>query len=442
MTAKGSDVLLERLTRLHPKLIDLSLGRLERLLEGLGNPHCRLPPAIHVAGTNGKGSVIACMRAALIAAGRTVHVYTSPHLVRFHERIELAGKAIDEYALAGLLEECETANRGEPITFFEVTTAAAFLAFSREPADILLLETGLGGRLDATNVVERPLVTVITPVSLDHQQFLGDTLTEIAGEKAGIIKRGVPVVIGPQEDEALAVLVDRACKMNAPTIVAGRDFTHHRGPDDCLAVCERGVRIVLPVPVLAGAHQSANAATAVAALRQLRDLAPDVGALSSGMRTARWPARLQHLESGRLPSMLGLRRELWLDGGHNPAAGRVLADMAKTWSDRPLDMVIGMMNTKDPAGFIRPLAPLVRRAVAVEVPGEQNSLPADDTLGFLKAAGLMAEKASGIEDAIERLSFPARERSRVLVCGSLYLAGRVLLANERSAALHRGVRTN
>ena len=429
MTARNSDVLLERLTRLHPKLIDLSLGRLERLLDRLKNPHCRLPPAIHVAGTNGKGSVIAYMRAALIAAGRTVHVYTSPHLVRFHERIELAGKVIDECALAGLLEECETANRGEPITFFEVTTAAAFLAFSRKPADILLLETGLGGRLDATNVVERPLVSVITPVSLDHQQFLGDTLAEIAGEKAGIIKREVSAVIGPQEDEALAVLVDRAHEMNAPTIVAGRDFTYHRGPDR-LAVCEQGERIVLPAPVLTGAHQSANAATAVAALRLLGDLAPDIGALSLGMRTARWPARLQHLASGRLVSMLGRERELWLDGGHNPAAGRVLADMAKTWSDRPLDMVIGMMNTKDPAGFIRPLAPLVRRAIAVEIPGERNSFPVDETLGFLKAAGLMAEKASGIEDAIERLSFPSCERSRVLVCGSLYLAGRTLLAND------------
>ena len=430
MTAKSSDVLLERLTRLHPKLIDLSLGRLEQLLDSLKNPQCHLPPAIHVAGTNGKGSVIAYMRAALIAAGRTVHVYTSPHLVRFHERIELSGKAIDECALAGLLEECETANRGEPITFFEITTAAAFLAFSRDPADILLLETGLGGRLDATNVVERPLVSIITPVSLDHQHFLGDTLTEIAGEKAGIIKPGVPAVISPQEDEALAVLVDRARRMNAPTIVAGRDFTYRRAPDDRLVVCDRGGRIVLPAPVLTGAHQSANAATAVVALRLLGDLAPDIGALSSGMRTARWPARLQYLASGRLASMLGRERELWLDGGHNPAAGRVLADMAKTWSDRPLDMVIGMMNTKDPAGFIRPLAPLVRRAIAVEIPGEGNTFPADDTLGFLKAAGLMAEKASGIEDAIERLSSPSCERSRVLVCGSLYLAGRVLLANE------------
>ena len=426
----GSDVVLERLMQLHPKLIDLSLDRLYRLLENLGEPHRRLPPVVHVAGTNGKGSVIAYMRAALMAAGHTVHVYTSPHLVRFHERIEIAGHVIAEDRLMTLLEECEDANRGEPITFFEITTAAAYLAFVREPADILLLETGLGGRLDATNVIDKPLVTIITPVSLDHQQFLGTTLAALAGEKAGIIKNGVPVVIAPQDDEAMEVLVDRACALGAPAMVAGRDFTFHEGTGGRFEVIPPGGRRkVLPVPALAGHHQLANAATAVVALGLTGCLAPDDEALAAGMLQVRWPARLQRLESGRLVNRLGCGKELWLDGGHNPAAGSVLADMARTWRDRPLDVVIGMMNTKDPAGFIRPLAPFIRRAVAVSIPGEKNTLDATATCAVLEAEGVAATVAPGIEDAISCLSDSPAETSRVLVCGSLYLAGRVLGAN-------------
>ena len=426
----GSDVVLERLMRLHPKLIDLSLDRLHRLLELLGEPHRRVPPVVHVAGTNGKGSVIAYMRAAIMAAGHAVHVYTSPHLVRFHERIEIAGQLIEEDRLMALLEECEVANGGEPITFFEITTAAAYLAFAREPADILLLETGLGGRLDATNVIDKPLVTIITPVSLDHQQFLGTTLAAIAGEKAGIIKSGVPVVITPQDDEAMEVLLDRAGALGAPAIVAGRDFTFHGGTGGRFEVTPPGGRrTVLPAPALAGRHQLANAAAAVVALGLTGRLAPDDEALAAGMLQARWPARLQRLESGRLVDRLGCGKELWLDGGHNPAAGIVLADMARTWRDRPLDVVIGMMNTKDPAGFIRPLAPFIRRAVAVSIPGEKNTLDATATRTVLESEGVAATVAPGIEDAISCLSDRPKETSRVLVCGSLYLAGRVLSAN-------------
>ena len=429
-TQAGSDVVLERLMQLHPKLIDLSLDRLHRLLERLGQPHRRLPPVVHVAGTNGKGSVIAYMRAALMAAGHTVHVYTSPHLVRFHERIEIAGQAIEEDRLMALLEECETANGNEPITFFEITTAAAYLAFAREPADILLLETGLGGRLDATNVIDRPLVSVITPVSLDHQQFLGTTLAAIAGEKAGIIKNGVPVVIAPQDDEAMAVLVERAGALGAPAIVADHDFTFREGTGGRFEVTRPGgSRAVLPVPALAGRHQMANAATAAVALGLTGRLAPDDGALAAGMLQARWPARLQRLDSGRLVDLLGRGKELWLDGGHNPAAGSALADMAQTWLDRPLDVVVGMMNTKDPAGFIRPLAPFIRRAVAVSIPGEKNTLDAAATRAVLEAEGVAATVAPGIEDAIACLSTSQTETSRVLICGSLYLAGRVLGAN-------------
>ena len=426
----GSDVVLERLMQLHPKLIDLSLDRLHRLLERLGQPHRHLPPVVHVAGTNGKGSVIAYMRAVLMAAGHTVHVYTSPHLVRFHERIEIAGQVIDENRLMTLLEECEAANRNEPITFFEITTAAAYLAFAREPADIVLLETGLGGRLDATNVIDKPLVSVITPVSLDHQQFLGTTLAAIAGEKAGIIKSGVPVVIAPQDDEAMEVLVDRAGALGAPTIVAGHDFTFLGRTDDRFEVTRSGGRrTVLPAPALAGLHQLANAATAVVALGLTGRLAPDDGALAAGMLQVRWPARLQRLESGRLVDRLGCEQELWLDGGHNPAAGSILADMARTWRDRPLDVIIGMMNTKDPAGFIRPLAPFVRRAVAIAIPGEKNTLDAAATRAVLETEGVAATVAADIRRAISHLAEPQGERSRILICGSLYLAGRVLGAN-------------
>ena len=429
-TQAGSDVVLERLMQLHPKLIDLSLDRLHRLLERLDGPHSRLPPVVHVAGTNGKGSVIAYMRAALMAAGHTVHVYTSPHLVRFHERIEIAGHAIGEDRLMALLEECETANGNEPITFFEITTAAAYLAFAREPADIVLLETGLGGRLDATNVIERPLVSVITPVSMDHQQFLGTTLAAIAGEKAGIIKGGVPVVIAPQEDDAMEVLLHRAGTLGAPTIVAGRDFAFRELNGDRLEVSGPGeTRTVLPAPVLAGRHQFANAATAVVALGLAGRLAPDERALAAGMAEARWPARLQRLRSGRLVDQLGPARELWLDGGHNPAAGSILADMARTWRDRPLDLIIGMMNTKDPAGFIRPLAPFVRRAVTISIPGEKNTLSAAATRAVLAAEGVTATVASDLPDAVSRIADLEGERSRILICGSLYLAGRVLAAN-------------
>ena len=425
----SSDVLLERLLRLHPKLIDLELDRMMRILERLENPHLRLPPAVHVAGTNAKGSVIAYMRAALLAAGLRVHVYTSPHLVRFHERIEVDGETIGEEALAALLEECERANGGTPITFFEITTAAAFLAFSRKAADILLLETGLGGRLDATNVIDRPLLTIVTPVSLDHQQFLGESLLEIAGEKAGILKRGVAAVIGPQDDGVLDLLCTRAAALDAPVAVAGRDWEVVCAGDDGLAMRDGGDRLDLPAPCLAGPHQAWNAATAVAALRRLDgfSLAPD--ALASGLREARWPARLQRLREGRLAARLGGNAELWLDGGHNPAAGKALAEMARNWTDRPLDIVVGMMNTKDPAGFIAPLAPYVRRAVAVAIPGERNSLDARETLAVLRRAGLEAETADDIETAVDRLAECGGTGRRVLLCGSLYLAGKVLLAN-------------
>ena len=415
---------------LHPKLIDLSLDRINRLLEALGRPHEHLPPVVHVAGTNGKGSVVAYMRAALIAAGYKVHVYTSPHLVRFHERIQVDGKVIAEPDLAALLDECERANRGTPITFFEITTAAAFLAFSRAPADILVMETGLGGRLDATNVIARPLLSVITPISLDHQHFLGDSLGEIAGEKAGIVKRRVPVVIGPQEPEALKVLERRAVELEAPATIWGRDFSASPAAEG-FDFRDGETFWRLPLPSLFGPHQVANAATAAAGLRRLKAIAISREAIAKGLTTAVWPARLQRLISGRLVDLAGQDAELWVDGGHNASAGEMLAQVCGGWNDRPLDLVVGMMNTKDPKSFARPLAPYVRRAICLSIPGEKNTLAGEDAARGLAGVGIEASVGSGIEEAIKTLA--AGTPSRILICGSLYLAGRVLAANEREA---------
>jgi dihydrofolate synthase/folylpolyglutamate synthase len=418
-----SDRVLGRLMSLHPKVIDLTLGRVERLLAALGHPERRLPPVVHVAGTNGKGSTIAMMRAGLEAAGRRVHVYTSPHLARFHERIRLAGRLIEEDRLIALLETCEAANGGAPITFFEITTAAAFLAFAEDPADVVLLEVGLGGRLDATNVIDRPRLCVITPVALDHQQYLGDTLGAIAFEKAGIMKRGVPCVVGPQAAEAWDVIVDHAGTVCAPLVAEGQDWQvweeHGR-----LAFQDGTGLLDLPRPTLIGAHQVANAGAALAALRRL-DL--NEAACAAAMTGAEWPARLQRLREGPLVAAAG-DAELWLDGGHNPAAGQALAEALGRLPPRPLHLIVGMLRTKDVAGFLRPLAARAGSLTGVEIPGESATLSADETVAAARAAGLEATPAPGVAEAIAAIVTRAPD-CRILICGSLYLAGRVLREN-------------
>jgi dihydrofolate synthase/folylpolyglutamate synthase len=423
----GSDRVLQRLMQLHPKLIDLSLGRIERLLAALGNPQDKLPPAVHVAGTNGKGSAVATMRACLEAGGCRVHVYTSPHLVRFHERIRLAGKLIEEDALLELLQECERANQGEPITFFEITTAAAFLAFARTPADAVLLEVGLGGRLDATNVLPRPAATAITPVSLDHQAFLGDTVAAIAGEKAGILKPGVPGIIGPQPDEAAEVIQGRATTVGAPLLRWDREWRCE--PSD------RGMRYAgprwrfdLPLPSLPGAHQIANAGAAIACLEQLPQFALSPSAIADGLRRIDWPARMQLLTHGPLVDSLPAGWELWLDGGHNPAAGEVIADVAKGWKARPLDLIVGMLNTKDASGFLAPLVSHARALRAVTIPGEENPHPAAEIVTSARSVGIAAHEAPSIESALQEI-VQQPGPARVLICGSLHLAGIVLADN-------------
>lgn len=419
----SSDRVLTRLMALHPKVIDLTLGRVERLLAALGHPERHLPPVIHVAGTNGKGSTVAMIRAGLESRGDRVHVYTSPHLARFHERIRVAGALIDEDALIALLERCEAANGGEPITFFEITTAAAFLAFAETPAEAVLLEVGLGGRLDATNVIDRPRLTVITPVSLDHQQYLGETLPEIAGEKAGILKPGIPCVVGPQAPEGLAAIEARAARIGAPLLVHGQDWQVWEERGRMAYLDEMGL-LDLPKPTLIGAHQVQNAGAALAALRQLGLGDADCEAAVS---RADWPARLQRLRRGPLATAAGAC-ELWLDGGHNPAAGEALAEALRRLPARPLRLITGMLNTKDIAGYLRPLAPLVASLYGVSIPGEAATLTAAETVAAARAVGIPAETAPDPAAALAAIT-AADPDCRVLICGSLYLAGQVLREN-------------
>ncbi|MEX0968823.1 MAG: folylpolyglutamate synthase/dihydrofolate synthase family protein [Paracoccaceae bacterium] len=418
-----SDVILARMMSLHPKIIDLTLDRVWRLLDALNHPERRLPPVIHIAGTNGKGSTLAMIRAGLEASGAAVHAYTSPHLARFHERIRLAGKLIDEAALAAVLEECEAANGPESITYFEITTCAALLAFARMPADYTLLEVGLGGRLDATNVVEIPRLTVITPVSIDHQQYLGDTLAAIAGEKAGILKEGVPCVVGAQDDDALAVIEARAASLHAPLLVQGRNWHVFEEHGRMVYQDEQGL-LDLPMPALIGAHQVQNAGMAIAALRAL---GKGSAACEAAVQNAEWPARLQRLRHGPLVEAAA-GCELWLDGGHNPAAGEALAEALGRLPIRPLAMVCGMLNTKDIKGFLRPLAARAERLVALSIPGEANTLPADVTAAAAAEVGLAASTAPDARAAITELA-QSMPQARILICGSLYLAGNVLREN-------------
>lgn len=415
---RGSDLILQRMMTLHPKIIDLTLDRVERLLAALHHPEMRLPKVVHVAGTNGKGSTLAMIRAGLEGAGARVHAYTSPHLARFHERIRLAGKLIDEEALAEVLDRCLEANGPEPITFFEITTCAAFVAFAETPADWTLLEVGLGGRLDATNVVT-PRLSVITPVALDHQGFLGNTLAEIAFEKAGIIKPGVPVVVARQEEAAMEVIEARAARLHAPLLAEGQHWHVHEERGRLVFQDEAGL-LDLPLPVLAGPHQVANAGTALAALRALKQ---GEAAFEAAVTRAEWPARMQRL-SGRLAA-LAAPCELWLDGGHNPHAGRAVAATLSAMPPKRLHLVCGMLNTKDIDGYMAPLAPLVTDLAAVSIPGEAATLTGEETAMHARAAGIEAGVAPGVEDAIRAIA--ARDPgSRILICGSLYLAGHVL----------------
>ncbi|MGL4439422.1 MAG: bifunctional folylpolyglutamate synthase/dihydrofolate synthase [Bosea sp. (in: a-proteobacteria)] len=435
--AVSVDALIARLLALHPKAIDLSLGRIERLLDKLGKPQKQLPPTIHVAGTNGKGSTIAFMRTILEAQGLSVHVDTSPHLVRFNERIRLGrpggGVLVDDQKLLAAMQRCETANSGAVISFYEIVTAAAFLLFSEEPADVLLLEVGLGGRFDATNVIEHPAAAIVTSIGMDHAEYLGDTVAKIAAEKAGIFKRGAPAVIAPQTyAEADAVLVAEATRRGAgPIWVGGQEFSIHEEAGR-LVYQDEGRLMDLPLPRLAGRHQHINAATAIAGLRAAGyDLGN--GVFEAGLANADWPARMQRLSRGRLADLCPPGAELWLDGGHNADGGRVLAAAMADLHDRnpaPLIMIVGMLGTKDTAAVLKPFAGLARALIAVPIPGQQAARSADDVANLANSVGLNAKPSTSVSAAMEEIGRMAwGAPPRILICGSLYLAGEVLGLN-------------
>ncbi len=409
---------IERLHALHPRLIDLSLGRLEALLGRLGHPERRLPPVLHVAGTNGKGSTCAFLRAIIEAAGQRAHVFTSPHLVHFHERIRLAGSLVDDDALTEALEETEAANAGAAISVFEVITAAAFLLFARVPADALVLEVGLGGRFDATNVVARPVATAITSISMDHMDFLGDTLAKIAFEKAGIIKPGVPCATGFQAPEAMTVLRAVAAERGAPLLARGADWAMDDHGYNGLSLPPLG----LPPLGLTGPHQRDNAGIAITALRAWGPEWLDDGAIQRGVARAEWPARIQHLQ-GALAARVA-PHELWLDGGHNPGAGAALAAHFPQWSDKPLHILVGMKAGKGAEGFLAPLLPFATTLLAVREPGQHLAMEPEE---IVAASGGVARLGGTVEEALAML--PHAPPGRVLVCGSLYLAGEVLKAD-------------
>jgi dihydrofolate synthase/folylpolyglutamate synthase len=427
--------IITRLLALHPKRIDLSLDRIKRLLDRLGHPETKIPPVIHVAGTNGKGSTVAFMRAVLEAAGRSVHVYTSPHLVRFNERFRIgttgSGVLVSDEALAAALEECEHANGGEPITVFEIETAAAFLLFSQHPADVTLLEVGLGGRLDATNVIEAPLACAITPISMDHLEFLGDSIEKIAGEKAAILKRNVPATIAPQTDAVLAVIEQEARRVRAPLRIVGEHWNVH-GEHGRLVYQDDDGLLDLPLPKLGGRHQVDNAGLAIATLRAA-NLGLPIAAFEAGIAKAEWPARMQRLTQGKLKPLVPPDSELWLDGGHNADGGRAVAAALGDIEERvprPLVLVVGMLATKDNAGFLRNFAGLARRVIAVPVPRQEKSVPADALVDIARGVGLPAESRDSIEAALAAVArLDLAPAPRILITGSLYLAGEVLALN-------------
>ena len=430
------DAIVARLTALHPKRIDLSLDRIERLLAALDHPERKLPPVIHVAGTNGKGSTIAFLRAILEAAGKRVHVYISPHLVRFNERYRLGqsgeGVLVSDAELSATLEECERVNAGAPITVFEITTAVGLMLFARHPADVLLMEVGLGGRLDATNVVEHPLATIITRIAIDHTDFLGDTLDKIATEKAGILKRGTPAIVAAQARDALAAIERQAAKLNVPLKIAGEDWTATEERGRLVYQDEAGL-LDLPAPKLYGRHQFENAGLAIAALRAIKPFKISPAAYEAGMIKADWPARLQRLAQGRLVDLAPAGSELWLDGGHNPDGGRAiaaaLADLEERVS-RPLVLIVGMLASKDCEGFLGNFTGLVRRMIAVPVPGAEKGMSAEAVADAARAIGLPATSRDNLIEALDAArKLDLDPPPRILITGSLYLAGEVLREN-------------
>ena len=424
MHLSKSDVVLDRLLSLHPKIIDLTLDRVTRLLKKLNNPEDKISQVVHIAGTNGKGSTQAFLRAAIESSGESAHVYTSPHLTRFHERIRVAGSLISENVLADILNECELANNGKPITYFEITTCAAFLIFSRIKADYTLLEVGLGGRLDATNILKKPKLTIITPISMDHMQFLGSTIEQIANEKAGIIKEGIPCIVGHQSKDAIDVIKKRAIELKSKLKIYGEHWQVYAKSDKLIFKDAMGF-LELPLPKLIGQHQIENAGTAIAAMRELS--IPDE-ACKESMKNVYWPARMQRLESGPLVKMAN-ESEIWLDGGHNQAAGIAISNaLEQLPRGRTNILICGMLKTKDLKAFLNPLFNSAKFLYGIRIQGEENSNSAETIVNQAREIGFSAFKTQKVSDAILQI-IKAHPNSRIIICGSLFLAGKILQDN-------------
>ncbi len=427
-----TDALIEQLSAIHPKGFDLSLDRITGLLEKLGNPHLQIPPAIHVAGTNGKGSTLAFIRAILEAGGYKVHVHTSPHLVNWNERYRLAGKLVDDDTLANTIERVASANDGKPITIFEIMSAVMFVLFSEHRADFSLVEVGLGGRFDATNVLQNPVVTAITPVALDHQAYLGDTIAKIAFEKAGIIKRGSPVAVGIQQDEALEVIREVAEKNASRLSIARQDFDFDREATGFVFQDTDGL-LDLPSPRLSGEHQLANAALAIATIR-LSEIEIADSAFEKAMETVTWPGRLERLAKGRITAQFHDNADIWIDGGHNPNAGEAIAEeLAKQiqLSNTKLLMICGMINTKEPVGYFTPFAELDTEVLTVPISMSDAGIPPDELANHAIKAGLKASPFGSIDEAVSYAQElrQAEKNIRVLFSGSLYMIGEILERN-------------
>jgi len=424
MHLSKSDVVLDRLLSLHPKIIDLTLDRVTRLLKKLNNPEDKISQVVHIAGTNGKGSTQAFLRAAIESSGESAHVYTSPHLTRFHERIRVAGSLISENVLADILNECELANNGKPITYFEITTCAAFLIFSRIKADYTLLEVGLGGRLDATNILKKPKLTIITPISMDHVQFLGSTIEQIANEKAGIIKEGIPCIVWHQSKDAIDVIKKRAIELKSKLKIYGEHWQVYAKSDKLIFKDAMGF-LELPLPKLIGQHQIGNAGTAIAAMRELS--IPDE-ACKESMKNVYWPARMQRLESGPLVKM-AKESEIWLDGGHNQAAGIAISNaLEQLPKGRTNILICGMLKTKDLKAFLNPLFNSAKFLYGIRIQGEENSNSAETIVNQAREIGFSAFKTQKVSDAILQI-IKAHPNSRIIICGSLFLAGKILQDN-------------
>ena len=424
MHLSKSDVVLDRLLSLHPKIIDLTLDRVTRLLKKLNNPEDKISQVVHIAGTNGKGSTQAFLRAAIESSGESAHVYTSPHLTRFHERIRVAGSLISENVLADILNECELANNGKPITYFEITTCAAFLIFSRIKADYTLLEVGLGGRLDATNILKKPKLTIITPISMDHVQFLGSTIEQIANEKAGIMKEGITCIVGHQSKDAIDVIKKRASELKSELKIYGEHWQVYAKSDKLIFKDAMGF-LELPLPKLIGQHQIENAGTAIAAMRELS--IPDE-ACKESMKNVYWPARMQRLESGPLVKMAN-ESEIWLDGGHNQAAGIAISNaLEQLPKGRTNILICGMLKTKDLKAFLNPLFNSAKFLYGIRIQGEENSNSAETIVNQAREIGFSAFKTQKVSDAILQI-IKAHPNSRIIICGSLFLAGKILQDN-------------